>query len=295
MNQETSPHSPEFAEPSQPAASRPNLGPWAAAFILVIALLAGFGYGLHQRNQAQRLMAQNQQVTAALEQTRGQIDALNGKLNDMAAVEQARQEAAERAVAMRRKQSPAAVRLRRDDPRWKKVQSQLDAQGKAIDSTRQDLDSTRQDLTSARNELGDSIARTHGELVVLQKKGERNYYEFDIDKSKQFSRQGPVGVRLKKANTKHSYADLELMVDDNKLSQNHVNLYQPVMFYNADTGQPVQLVINHISKNHIHGYVSEPKYKASDLAAAGAAVPVAGAQQPSQTPPARRKLSFKPE
>jgi hypothetical protein len=294
MNQETSPHSPEFAEASHLPASRRNLMPWAAAFMLVIALLAGFGYGLHQRNQAQRLMAQNQQVTAALEQTRGQIDALTTKLNDMAAAEQERQEAAARAVSMSRKQSAAAVRLRRDDPRWKNVQSRLDAQGKAIDSARQDLDSTRQDLAGAKTELGDSIARTHGELVLLQKKGERNYYEFEINKSKQFSRQGPVGIRLKKANTKHSYADLELMVDDNKLSQKHVNLYQPVMFYNSDSGQPVQLVINQISKDRIHGYVSEPKYRGSELAAAASA-PVAGAPQPTQTPPARRKLTFKPE
>jgi hypothetical protein len=30
---------------------------------------------------------------------------------------------------------------------------------------------------------------------------------------------------------------------------------------------PVELVINSISKNHIHGYVSEPKYKGADLEA----------------------------
>jgi hypothetical protein len=260
------------------------------AVLMFAALMAGFGYGLHQRNQAQRLLAQNQQVTAALDQTRGQIDALNGKLNEMMAAQQAREEAA----AARRKPSGAAIRLRRDDPRWKKMQSQLDAQGKAIDSTRQDLDSTRQDLAGAKTELGDSIARTHGELVLLQKKGERNYYEFDIDKTKQFSRQGPVGIRLKKANTKHGYADLELMVDDAKLSQKHVNLFQPVMFYAGDNGQPVQLVINQVTKNHIHGYVSEPKYKPSELAAASPA-PSAAAQEPPQAPQARRKLPLKPE
>ena len=77
---------------------------------------------------------------------------------------------------------------------------------------------------------------------------------------------GPVGVRLRKANSKHQYADLELLVDDRNLSQKHVNLYQPVMFYTPDSPQAVELVINRIGKDHIHGYVSMPKYRQSELA-----------------------------
>ena len=130
------------------------------------------------------------------------------------------------------------------------------------------IDATRQDLASTRTELKGSIATTHDELVLLEKKGERSYYEFDLDKSKQFERKGPVGVRLAKANTKHEFADLEMMVDDLKVSKKHVNIYEPVMFYAADSKRPIEVVINAISKNHIHGYVSEPKYKGSDLEAA---------------------------
>ena len=101
--------------------------------------------------------------------------------------------------------------------------------------------------------------------MLLQKKGERNYYEFDIRKSNQFQHEGPFGIRLKKANSKHQYADLELMVDDRNLSQKHVNLYQPVMFYTPDSPQPVEVVINDISKDHIHGYASASKYSQSEL------------------------------
>ena len=151
--------------------------------------------------------------------------------------------------------------MRRDDPRWKQFQAKLDEQQKAIDATRQDLAGTR-------TELSGSIASTHEELVALERKGERKYYEFDLDKSKQFSSQGPVGIRLKKANTKNQYADLELMVDDAKLSQKHVNLLQPVVFYAAEGGRPVELVINKVTKDHVHGYVSEPKYRQSELASA---------------------------
>jgi hypothetical protein len=154
----------------------------------------------------------------------------------------------------------ASMRHRIEDPRWKKMQGQLDQQAKQIDAT-------RQDLSSARTELQGSIATTHDELVLLEKKGERSYFEFDLDKGGQFTREGPVGVRLHKANTKHEYADLEMLVDDFKVSKKHVNIYEPVVFYAADSKVPVELVINSITKNHIHGYVSEPKYKGADLEA----------------------------
>jgi len=128
------------------------------------------------------------------------------------------------------------------------------------------LAGTQGDLVNARTELTGSIAHTHDELVLLEKKGERNYTEFDLSKSKQFKREGPFELRLKKANDKHHYADLELLVDDRNLSQKHVNLYQPVMFSTPDSPQPVEVVINDISKDHIHGYVSASKYRQSELA-----------------------------
>jgi hypothetical protein len=146
------------------------------------------------------------------------------------------------------------------------MQSQLDAQNRAIEDTRSQITSTQGDLNNTRTELTGSIARTHDELLLLRKKGERNYYEFDIAKSKQFQHDGPFDVRLRKANTKHQYADLELLVDDRNLSQKHVNLYQPVMFYTPDNPQPVELVINSITKDHIRGYVSAPRYRQSELA-----------------------------
>src|SRR5207248_9943318 len=181
----------------------------------------------------------------------------------------------------------AAVHHSKPDPRWKKLQNQLDAQGQAIAENRNNLDSTRQELSSARTELQGSIAKTHDELVVLQRKGERNYYEVDIVKSKQFSHTGPVGISLRKANIKHQYADLELMLDDLKMSKKHLNLYEPAMFYPGDEERPLELVIQRISKDHIHGYISAPKNRNSELTAASsdsAAAPATTAQDTTGAP-----------
>jgi hypothetical protein len=239
---------------------------------LLIVLGAAAGYALHEHSVANRLAAQNNDVTAALNATRGQLEELTTKLNAMSAARPSNRTAASAspAVAYRRPLVAASRRHRIEDPRWNRIQGQLDEQKKQIESTQQDLASARTDLTG-------SIARTHDELVLLEKKGERSYFEFDIDKASQFHRDGPVGVRLRKASTKHEYADLELLVDDYKLTKKHVNIYEPVVFYAGDSKQPVELVINNISKNHIHGYVSASKYKPSELETMAANSPAGNA------------------
>lgn len=246
--------------------------------VLIVAVGGLFGYSIHEQRAVNRLSTENTQVVALLKDTRTQMQMLTAKLDSMAAPP-AMQEVKPSAVVQQPSvQKPARKKTatRRADSRFKKFQHQLDEQGKAIQSTRDELASTRTDLQG-------SIARTHDELVVLQKKGERNYYEFDLDKSKQFHRSGPVGVSLRKANKKHQYADLELMVNDAQLSKKHVNLFEPVFFYSADEGRPVELVINSITKNHIHGYISAPKYSATELTASGASGDVSsGSAQNSQ-------------
>ena len=276
-------------------------------YVAAVAIGAtGVGYAVHEHHAAQNLATQNQQVTAALNATNNQLDALTAKVNALASRAETTPSpipppAPAAPVAKASTSHHAAIpHSSASDRRLNKLQSQLNAQGKEIEET-------RGDLASARTELTGSIARTHDELVVLQKRGERNYYEFDIQKSKQFQREGPFGIRLKKANTKHQYADLELMVDDRNLSQKHVNLYQPVMFYTPDTPQAVEVVINDITKDHIHGYVSAPKYRQSELASMSSAAtpnPAPASTNPAPTqaapstdqaansaPPPRRKLT----
>ncbi len=254
--------------------------PWVAA---VVVAAGGLGYGVHERAKEHALAAQNSQVTAQLDATNRQMSALTDKVNALAASNAAAQNPAPAPTGNVAK--PHAVRRGSAlDPRFNKLQTQLDAQGKEIDAQGQQIADARSDLTNTRTELTGSIARTHDELVVLEKKGERNFFEFDLGKSKQFKREGPVGISLRKANDKHAYADLMLMVDDRNMQQKHVNLYQPAMFYEPDSPQPIEIVINDISKDHIHGYVSAPKYRKSELDAMAANNnPAPGAQPASNS------------
>jgi hypothetical protein len=233
---------------------------------------------VRERRHSQELTTSNEALVASLRQMQSQVQSLSQKLDAIAVPPAAIPPPAPivaprergpraRAVAIPRKTARPA-----DDPRWRQVQTKLAAQQEQIDTTREEASQARQELqanlNSTRDELGGSIAKTHDELALLQKRGERSYYEFQMDKSKQFHAAGPLSLSLRKVNFKQGNYDLVLVVDDRQLEKKRVNLYEPLMFTLADRPQPVELVVNQISKNQVKGYVSEPKYKKSELAEA---------------------------
>jgi hypothetical protein len=177
------------------------------------------------------------------------------------------------------------------DKRYVELKAQLDDQQKQLKETQDEVAKNRADLegsiSSTRDELNGSIAKTHDELVLLEKKGERAYYEFDLPKSKDFQRVGPMSISLRKTDTKHKNYDLALLVDDNELSKKKVNLYEPVWIHLEAGGQPVQVVVNRIEKNTVHGYVSAPKYKQSELATLNPPNPSPASVPPANTQPAQ--------
>jgi uncharacterized coiled-coil protein SlyX len=259
---------------------------WLVIVILVLlgVAIVGFGYGYRQQLLVGHLTAQQTVADATISQMQGQLNAVTSKLNEMTAG-QAQAQTQAQAQPDTAKQpdkkaaSPAARtgarRTTVTDKRYKQLQSQLAVQQKELKDTQDLVAKNRADLegniSSTRDELNGSIAKTHEELVVLEKRGERSYTEFDLMKAKQFQRVGPVTLSLRKADTKHKSYDIEMIVDDNQMSKKKVNLYEPIWIHTENESQPVQIVVNRIEKNLIHGYVSAPKYKPSELATSGAA------------------------
>ncbi len=266
--------------------------PKVLAIVFFCALVAGLGYAWNVRARASRLAADNAQMEASLTQTRGQLSALATRVEQMTAQQQQAQQAqqAEQAKA----ESQAHARKRRapaEDARLKKLQAQIDEHAKEIADTRQAVDQTRSDfdnkLGSTRDELNGNIARNHDEVVALEKKGERAFFEYDVYKSKQFRRVGPIGISLRKANVKHGFCDLTLLVDDRELTRKHVNLFEPVLFYPSGYQSALEVVVYQVDKNHIKGYVSAPKYTPEQLAS--------GSQQQSQSTGANAPAAATPQ
>ncbi len=75
-----------------------------------------------------------------------------------------------------------------------------------LTKTQGDLATTNSELQSVKGDLSGTnsvIARNHDELVTLEHKGDRNFYEFTIDKG-QKKPVGTVSLQLKRADGKRS-------------------------------------------------------------------------------------------
>jgi chromosome segregation ATPase len=291
----------EHLEPNEQATERPaggNLNRWLVTALVALIAAAGiaFGYGYRQQILVGHLTAQQSMSNATINEMQGQVSTLTAKLNEITAAQQAAAAAAQ-AKATSAHPNPsgakavAGKRTSAENKRLKELQARIDDQQKQLKETQDEVAKNRTDLegnlNSTRDELNGSIAKTHEELVALAKRGERSYFEFDLTKSKEFQRVGPLTLSLRKADTKHKNYNLEMVVDDNRLTKKNVNLYEPIWIHTENDSQPVQVVVNRVEKNLIHGYVSAPKYKPSELAAGAsgtASITPVSTHPPDQNP-----------
>jgi hypothetical protein len=240
-----------------------------AVFVLAAAVVTLVYYNFQQKAAIAQLASQESGMTSTITQLQGQLDSTTTKLNDVSAAAAAANEAAANAAKNGARSGGGLSRAEAN--RLKQVQAGLEDQQKQLQATQDDVTKTRTDLegnlNSTRDELNGSIAKTHDELVLLEKRGERSYFEFDAAKSKKFQRTGPLSISLRRADPKHANVDFEVLVNDREISKKKVNLYEPVWIYETQDSQPVQVVVNKIDKNSVHGYISAAKYSAEDLAA----------------------------
>jgi hypothetical protein len=127
-----------------------------------------------------------------------------------------------------------------------------------LDDTKKSLDATRQDLGMARSQFGTLIARNHDDIEYLRKLGERNYFEFTLDRNKQQTVAG-VGLVLKKVNVKHHRFNLNLIADDMTIEKPNRTINEPIFFSTQSSKRFYELVINQVQSGQVKGYISTPK------------------------------------
>jgi hypothetical protein len=207
------------------------------ALAVLLLCVTAFNSAYEQRH-LRELDASRKEMSAKLNQTQEDIQALLRKLDGVNATRQA----ASRDPAVAR---PAPAR------RWRRVGTSGAASrtGPALQAGRP----------------APPIARNHAELVQLQKRGLRTYYEFDLTASRQLRRVGPLSVSVRKVDPKRKSFDLYLVAGGSKLYKQHVKLQQPVWIKLTNRPRPVELVATGIAGNRLRGYVSESKSKNTEL------------------------------
>jgi hypothetical protein len=134
-----------------------------------------------------------------------------------------------------------------------------------------DLEETKGKLERATGDMGvmsGLIARNHDDLEELKRKGDHNYYEFTIQKSKTPQHVGPVQIALNKTDPKHSKYTMTVLADDKTIEKKDKTSGEPVQFYvkGAQHYAPYEIVVFDVNKNQITGYLSTPKAGAATSA-----------------------------
>jgi hypothetical protein len=195
-----------------------------AAFLLPTAF--GVGFLAHERKRTRELNAEHNQITAALNQTTALAQDLTRRVEALKAANQTAARKAAASILAARTDRARAVR-----------KAPVKAQSAAA-----------------------KVARSHQDLVQLQKRGDRIYREFTLTPEKHSERVGPIALSVENVDPQHKSFDLSITVDSRTLSKKRVNLYEPVWVDVSGSPKAVEVVVNQINWESLQGYLSEPKY-----------------------------------
>jgi DNA anti-recombination protein RmuC len=262
---------------------------YSGAFLAVIAiaLLAAVGgliwcFTLGSRVSAQQAelndaKQQNAALAAQLRETDARLRVTTDELAKSLGLTQRQLD--ERAQAIVAREAEDTARLQTAE---QQTAQQVSAVSSDVSSVKTDVGGVKTDLTKTQGDVSTAlsqlesvrgdltqtnsvIARNHDELVTLEHKGDRNFYEFTLSKG-QKKPVGTVSLELKKTDAKRSKFTLDIYADDKVYEKKDRNVNEPMQFYSGKDPSLYEIVVNTInSKNQITGYLSTPK---------GAPVPV---------------------
>jgi chromosome segregation ATPase len=277
---------PNAPQPQEPAYEGYETAPtprWIA--ILFGVLILGIG-ALAYTGYASRAALQNELVEATksmsllsqqLEHANDEIAALRGKFevtSEKLGVTQAELDRARQlATAIRKEQRDKDKEIlakigeveHESAAKIGQVASEVAGARNDLAAARKDLDAT---ISGLQRVVGDAgvmsglIATNREELEALKRRGERNYFEFDLKRSRNLERVGPIQVRLNKVDVKRSKYTMTVYSDDRSIEKKDKTVNEPVQFYPAGAksrGSLYELVVYEVQKDRAIGYLSAPK------------------------------------
>jgi len=129
-------------------------------------------------------------------------------------------------------------------------------------STRHDLEGTQRQLLDVKDTLSAAVAKNASELSELRRKGERDYFEFEIPKKNAPVKVEDIRFVLTKTDQKRGKYNIQILVDDAKLEKKDRTVNEPVQFLVGRNRLRYELVLNWVQKDKAGGYLSIPKDKA---------------------------------
>ena len=141
--------------------------------------------------------------------------------------------------------------------------------GTDVTGVKSDLDATKSSLNLTRGEFGTLIAKNHDDVEELRRLGERDYFEFTINKKNTREKVGGLMVELRGVNQKKNLYTVAIYVDDARYEKRNRSANEPIYFFTHGTRAPVEFTVNSIGKDKIVGYLSVPKVASAHAQASG--------------------------
>jgi DNA repair exonuclease SbcCD ATPase subunit len=265
----------------------------AVTLVLAIAALVWcYGLSNHLSVAEQKLAAAEQKNTQLAEQQQALSDRLRATTETLGqSVGLTQKQVEARTQALMNAQAAQLMAVRAQSEKTAKLAAEEQAAEAKLGAVQTDVSSVKTDVGGAKasiaatqsdladtkaqlqRTIGDAgvmsglIAKTHDELEILKHKGDRNYYEFTLQKGAKPTLLSTIKLQAKKVDDKHSRYTLMVSADDRNIEKKDKSLDEPVQFYTGKDPVLYEIVVNNISKNQISGYLSTPKGAVQPMAA----------------------------
>jgi len=262
--------------------------------IVALAVLGVAGYSTQSRlsQDLAEQQKQNKVLSTQLDQANGRIADLKSQMElatqRVGLTQSELAQAKSRAESIRKEQKASDEKLtaqigqvqKQSEEKIGAVASEVGGAKKDIEATKSDLEATKGRLERSlgdMNVMSGLIARNRDDLEDLKRRGDRNYYEFTLQKSKSAQRVGPVQMSLNKTDAKKSKYTLTVVADDKTIEKKDKTSGEPVQFYVKGSSRmsPYEIVVFDVGKNQITGYLATPKEPGAAAPAAATAPPPA--------------------
>ncbi len=211
------------------------------------------GLAADLRETNARLTVANEELSKSLGLTQRQLDARAQQIIQQQQAESKKLESAQQQTAQQVNAVSSEV---------SNVKSDVGGVKTDVAKTQTDVASALNQLQSMKGDMGQQsglIARNAQELELLKHRGDRNYYEFTLERNRR-KPVGTVSLELKKADMKHNRFTLDIYSDDKRYEKKDRNVNEPLQFYSGKQPGLFEIVVNSInSKNQVSGYLSTPK------------------------------------
>ncbi len=141
------------------------------------------------------------------------------------------------------------------------VKSEVGTVKTDLASTKHDLEGTQRQLLDVKETLTAAVAKNATELAELRRKGERDYFEFELPKKNVLTKVEDIRLVLTKTDPKKGKYSVQIVVDDNKLEKRDRTINEPIQFLVGRNRLRYELVVNWVQKDRVGGYLSIPKDK----------------------------------